>query len=78
MRIRRAVAATAAAMMLAGGGVLAGSGAAHAAPAAGCHTEIRYVPVTVLKTVQVFENGHWVTKVIRETVITRVTTVVCD
>ncbi|MFF6806156.1 hypothetical protein [Streptomyces sp. NPDC012616] len=77
MRIRRAAAVTAAAMMLAGGGVLIGSGAAHAAPAA-CHTVVRYVPTTVLQTQQVFENGHWVTKIVRVTVISPVTTVVCD
>ncbi|MCX5264690.1 hypothetical protein [Streptomyces sp. NBC_00199] len=77
MRIRRAAAATAAAMMLAGGGVLISSGAAHAAPAA-CHTEIRYVPMNVLRTMQVFENGHWVTKTVTVTVIMPISTVVCD
>ncbi|MDX3801104.1 hypothetical protein [Streptomyces sp. AK04-3B] len=77
MRFRRAAAATAAAMMLAGGGVLISSGAAQAAPAA-CHTEIRYVPMNVLRTTKIFENGHWVTKIITVTVTFPISTVVCD
>ncbi|MEU5111076.1 hypothetical protein AB0G64_06220 [Streptomyces longwoodensis] len=77
MRIRRAATGAAAVLVLAGGGVLMGATGAQAAPTA-CHTVIKVVPVTVLVSQTVYENGHWVTKYVPMTRYETISTVVCD